>query len=158
MQSEKRHSFQEFREAEQESEQQQREQIVSEIMVLRQELQEAEQEQENEQQERACIESEKRLLRKALHRSQEDLMVQGNQSMCPASTTVLGVGAARPDSAGLQAETPPTASSLLDAELNEAQKDAQELRTHVHVGAIDMPSSGDPDQVVKREFKRLRVD
>ena len=46
MESEKRLSFQEFQEAEQESEQQQRALIASEKLVLRHELQEAEQEQQ----------------------------------------------------------------------------------------------------------------
>ena len=99
------------------------------------------------------------MLRDATKQLEEDLMDQGHQSMCVTSTTVLGVGASCYDLAGLQAETPQSPSSLLDTELNEAQKDAQELRAHVQGSAMDMPSgSGETDQVVQREFKRPRVE
>ena len=86
-------------------------------------------------------------------------MDQRHQSMCVTSTTVLGVGASCYDLAGLQAETPQSPSSLLDTELNEAQKDAQALRTHVQGSPMDTPSGiGETDQVAQRECKRPRVE
>ena len=144
MESEKRHSFQEFQEAEQESEQQQRALIASEKLILRHELQEAEQ----EQQQHAWIRTaETKLLQGATIRLEADSMVQAKQSMCSASTTIR--------TNDLQSERPATTPSLSDVELDEAQQDAQELRTHMHVNAADMLSTA--DHVVPRDCKRLRV-
>ena len=150
MESEKRHLFQEFREAEQASEQQQRALMASEKLVLRHELQEAEQ----EQQQHACIKTGERLLQEATIRLEADLMVRAKPSMCSASTTIRTNDAACDDSARLQSETPATTPSLSDAELDEAQQDAQE-RTHMHVNAADMLSIA--GHVVPRDCKRLRV-
>ena len=132
MESMKRHSFQEFQEAEQESEQQQRALIASEKLVLRHELQEAEQ----EQQQHAWIRTaETKLLQEAPIRLEADSMVQAKPSMCSASTTIR--------TNDLQSERPATTPSLSDVELDEAQQDAQELRTHMHVNAADMLSTAD---------------
>ena len=98
-------------------------------------------------------------MQEATIRLEADLMVRAKQSMCSASTTIRTNDAACDDSAGLQAETPQSPSSLLDTELNEAQRDAQDLRAHVQGSAMDMPSGiGEMDQVVQREFKRPRVE
>ena len=142
MESEKRHSFQEFQEAEQESEQQQRALIASEKLIL---LQESEQ----EQQQHAWIRTaETKLLQGATIRLEADSMVQAKQSMCSASTTIR--------TNDLQSERPATTTpSLSDVELDEAQQDAQELRTHMHVNAADMLSIA--GHVVPRDCKRLRV-
>ena len=141
VESEKRHSFQEFQEAEQESEQQQRALIASEKLIL---LQESEQ----EQQQHAWIRTaETKLLQGATIRLEADSMVQAQQSMCSASTSIR--------TNDLQSERPATTPSLSDVELDEAQQDAQELRTHMHVNAADMLSTA--DHVVPQDCKRLRV-
>ena len=141
VESETRYLLQEFQgaqqEQEQEKQQQQHEHMEVERCCLLQKLKEAEQEEDQEQQLRA-IESEKNMLRSATKQLEEDLMDQHHQSMC---------------------ETPPSPSSLLDTELNEAQKDALELRTHVQGSPMDTPSGiGETDQVAKHECKRPRVE
>ena len=87
------------------------------------------------------------MLQAASIRLEADLMVQAKQSMCSASTTIR--------TNDLQSERPATTPSLSDVELDEAQQDAQELRTHMHVNAADMLSTA--DHVVPRDCKRLRV-